>query len=286
MLVRLLGSPHRVVPVDVLAEDVWEGAPPSAAASTLQSHISTLRQLLGADRLSFGEGGYRIRVETAELDTLLFEADIAQGRAEIANGSISTGLEALDRGLGRWRGSAFADVAGAGWTLTPGARLSEQRNAAVEETMEARLRLGRHDEVCLLGQEAVAAEPLRERRWAILMLSFYRAGRQADALRCYQRARNTLREELGIEPSLELARLENNILLQSEALAWTGRHTVVSGVAPVLVHAAEMARTNLPAPVSNFIGRGSELTELDKLMGAHRCSGWLTPCWSGPASRT
>ena len=64
----------------------------------------------------------------------------------------------------------------------------------------------------------VAAEPLRERRWAMLMTALYRCGRQADALRAYQRARTTLGEELGVEPGPELETLERMVIAHDETL--------------------------------------------------------------------
>jgi predicted ATPase/DNA-binding SARP family transcriptional activator len=266
-----LSSPNDVVPTDLLAEDVWDGAPPSAAASTLQSHVSALRQLLGPDRLFFEAGGYRVRVESEELDTALFESDIVRGREAIAGADLRAGLKALEVGLDRWRGFPFADAGGASWTLVPATRLSEQRNAAIEDALDLRLEMGLHREVCILAEEAVEAEPYRERRWAALMLALYRAGRQAEALQCYQRARRQLDDELGIEPSPQLTRLENDILLQSEHLDWRGddRAPVTAGVDGA--RAAEtVSRTNLPAPVSEFVGRRRELAALDELMGTYR----------------
>src|SRR5215471_860907 len=63
VLLRLLASPGHYVPVDVLAEDVWDGDPPAAASSTLQSHVSALRQAIGPGRLIFVNGGYQLRVD-------------------------------------------------------------------------------------------------------------------------------------------------------------------------------------------------------------------------------
>jgi predicted ATPase/DNA-binding SARP family transcriptional activator len=272
VLLRLLASVNQVVPTELLAEDVWEGSPPAAAVSTLQSHVSALRQQLGADRLAYVHGGYCVRVQAAEFDVALFEADVGHGRAQLAEGAFDAAVEAFERGLGRWRGSALADVAGAGWALAPSAHLEEERNGALEDALEARLAMGLHHEVCLLAEAAVAAEPFRERRWEALMLALYRAGRQADALRAYQRAREKLADELGIEPSPSLVRLEQDILFQSAALAWDGQRPSSAGATPVLVRVAgdDEARTNLPVPVSRFVGRERELAELDKLLGAHR----------------
>jgi predicted ATPase/class 3 adenylate cyclase len=165
---------------------------------------------------------------------------------------------------------AFADAAGAGWALGPATRLAEARNGAVEDALEARLALGLHHEVCGLAEAAVAEEPFRERRWAALMLALYRAGRQAEALRSYQQARSKLGEELGIEPSPQLARLETDILLQSESLAWAGSAPIVVTSGSEVGDNLSERRTNLPAPLSSFVGRQRELAELDKLIGAHR----------------
>ena len=174
-------------------------SPRPGALSTLQSHVSALRQAIGPDRLIFTDGSYRLLVGAGELDSQMFEQDVAAGRAALAARDFESGARALDRALGRWRGQAFADVSAASWSQLPSAHLDELRNAAVEDALEAYLVLGRHHEVCALAEEAVAAEPLRERRWAALMLALYRAGRQADALTAYRRLRDTLAEQLGLE---------------------------------------------------------------------------------------
>jgi predicted ATPase/DNA-binding SARP family transcriptional activator len=266
VLLRLLATPDHIVPVDVLADDVWGGDPPPAAVSTLQSHVSTLRQALGPDRLIFANGGYQLRVEPDELDSLMFEHDVAAGRAAMAAADFELAVDTLERALALWRGPAFADVVSTSWAVLPARHLDEVRTTAVEEGLEARLALGRHDEVCGLAEEAAAAEPLRERRWAALMLALYRAGRQADALGAYRRLRDTLAEQLGIDPSPQLSQLEHDILVQSPDLDWAG----TAPVTPAVPSRTPASLSNLPAPVASFVGRKSELMELGKLVGRHR----------------
>jgi predicted ATPase/DNA-binding SARP family transcriptional activator len=270
VLLRLLASPGRSVPVDVLAEDVWDGDPPAAVASTLQSHVSALRQTVGADRLAFGDGGYQLRVEPGELDSLMFEADVADGRTAMAAGDLESAADALDRALSRWRGQAFADVSDTSWAVLAAGHLEEMRNAVVEEALEAHLSLGHHHEVCGMAEEAVAAEPLRERRWAALMLALYRTGRQAEALAAYQRLRETLAEQLGIDPSPQLSQLEHDILIQSADLNWAGGAVAEALELGALSLKAPASRSNLPALVARFVGRKRELAELGKLIGRDR----------------
>ena len=270
VLLRLLASADRLVPADVLADDVWDGEPPAAGLSTLQSHVSALRHAIGPDRLIFTDGGYRLLVRAGELDAEMFEQDVAAGRAALSAKDYEHGARALDRGLGRWRGEAFADVAGARWSVLPARHLDELRNATVEEALEAYLALGRHHEVAALAEQAVALEPLRELRWAALMLALYRAGRQADALTAYQRLRATLAEQLGLDPSPRLAQLQSDILIQAPALDWTGAAAsdaaVIHGEAPAI----PAGRGELPVPVASFVGRATELAELGKLAARHR----------------
>jgi predicted ATPase/DNA-binding SARP family transcriptional activator len=283
VLLRLLASRGGPVPVDVLAEDVWDGDPPAAAASTLQSHVSALRQAVGPGRLIFATGGYQLLVGAGELDSLMFESDVAAGRAAKAAGDFASAADALNRALARWRGQAFADVSGAPWSVLASGQLEETRRLAVEEALEVRLAMGGHHEVCGLAEEAVAAEPLRERRWAALMLALYRAGRQADALDAYRRLRATLADQLGIDPSPRLSRLEHDILIQSPDLDWAGAIPGGAAEAPAVPSHVPVSRSNLPAPVASFVGRKSELVELGKLVERDRL---VTIVGTGGAGKT
>ena len=205
-----------------LAEDLWDGEPTSGAASTLQSHVSLLRQLLGPSRLKGGGGGYQLMVAEGELDVHLFEDEFRQGCDALAAADPAAASALLSTALGRWRGAALADVSGASWALPEQTRLEELRAGAIETWLEARLELGEHQEVVALAEAAVAEHPLREAVWGSLMLALYRSGRQSDSLRAYQRLRTLLGEELGIEPSTQLVALDDAIVHQRAELDWSG----------------------------------------------------------------
>ena len=114
----------------------------------------------------------------------------------------------LGEALALWRGDALADCRGGGWAAAEAVRLDELRLSTVEDRIDADLMLGQHGVLVGELESLVARHPLRERLWAALMLALYRAGRQADAVRAYQRARDVLVGELGLEPGAELRRLE------------------------------------------------------------------------------
>jgi DNA-binding SARP family transcriptional activator len=114
--------------------------------------------------------------------------------------------------LALWRGPALADFAYDSFAQAEIARLEELRLSALEERIEADLALGRHAEVVAELGALVARHPLRERLRGQLMLALYRSDRQAEALDVYQCGRQALAEELGLEPSEALQRLERQIL--------------------------------------------------------------------------
>jgi DNA-binding SARP family transcriptional activator/DNA polymerase III delta prime subunit len=270
LLLRLVVSANQAVPAELLIEDTWDQEPPPGAASTLQSHLSFLRKALGPDRLTHSAGGYVLSVGEAELDAWLFEREYRNGRGALAAGDLEEAARSLEWGLARWRGQALADVNTAAWALPEIARLDETRLAALEAYNETLLGLGRHHDVVANAEAAVAEHPLRERLWAQLMLALYRSGRQADALRAYQRLNAHLREELGLEPSNELVLLEEAIVLQKPDLDWTGSH---------MNEPARLATTRpptrlleripppvrlTPEPAAQFVGRQAEQQVLER----------------------
>ena len=113
----------------------------------------------------------------------------------------------------------------------------------------------------------MASEPLRERRWAQLMLALYRAGRQADALRAYARLRANLAEQLGISPSAELVALERSVLAQSDDL----NYRPSPGLVPASPKTNQGAlRGTMTSPASAFVGRAEELAEVANLVVKRR----------------
>ena len=141
-------------------------------------------------------------------------------------------------------------------------RLEESRLTVIEDRVDADLLLGRHSE--LIGElEALVQEcPLRERLWAQLMTALYRAGRQADTLRAYQRARTVLAEQLGIDPGPALRQVEQAVLAQDFSLA--------SPPVPRSGGAARAPSSNLPAATTALIGREPEIDATVTLVREHR----------------
>jgi len=123
---------------------------------------------------------------------------VREGREHLAAGDAKAASRELESALALWRG--------------PSPGLEERRLAALEDRIEADLALSRHAQLVAELETLVAQHPLRERLRGQLMLALYRSGRQADALVEYRRSRDTLVDELGIEPSEPLQELQRAIL--------------------------------------------------------------------------
>jgi class 3 adenylate cyclase len=205
----LLLNAGEVVSSDRLIDELWAGNPPKAAVSSLQNLISDLRKALGRDVVQTRQPGYVLDISAEQVDLHHFERLVAQTST---SGEPERRAELLREALGLWRGPPLADLAFEAFASVEIARLEELRTAAREELIEAELELGHHSQVVPELEALVTEHPLRERLRGQLMLALYRSGRQAEALEAYRQARETLVDELGIEPSTELQRLEQSIL--------------------------------------------------------------------------
>ena len=215
LLAVLLLHANEVVSSDRLIDELWGEEPPAAGSTALRVRVSQLRKALGReDVLVTRAPGYFVRVGPGELDLHRFERLL-----EEADGAEPTAAaERLREALALWRGEPLADVSYEPFAQAAIARLVELRLVALERRIEADLVLGRHAELVGELQALVREHPLQERLRRQLMLALYRSGRQADALDCYQDARRTLVDELGIDPSPALRELEQAILRQDSSL--------------------------------------------------------------------
>jgi DNA-binding SARP family transcriptional activator/tetratricopeptide (TPR) repeat protein len=217
LLAVLALEPGRVVSVDRLVEALWPGDPPETAPHAVQVYVSQLRKALGPV-IATRPPGYALEIDHERVDAHRFARLAQEGRAALGADDAATAEVVLREALALWRGPALSDVLYEPFAQTQIARLEELRTVVVEDRIDADLALGRHLELVSELEALVQSERLRERPRAQLMLALYRSGRQADALAAYRDTRDTLVDELGIEPGPELRELEAAILRQDESL--------------------------------------------------------------------
>jgi DNA-binding SARP family transcriptional activator/WD40 repeat protein len=229
VLVVLRGQ---VVPPERFVEALWGDHPPASWAKQVQICIGRLRKALGSTTIETVAGGYRLSVDDEDLDTVRFEQLVARAGILRVAGEADRAASTYSRALALWRGPALAETDGWAPSRIEAARLDELRRTAEEEHLDARLAAGEHREVAIEAEALAAAEPLRERRWAILALARYRCGRQAAALEALRVARRTLGEQLGLDLGVELTALEAAILRQAPELAAVPEPASVSDACP------------------------------------------------------
>ncbi len=264
LAVLLLETSEGLVTAPRLIDELWGEDPPPTAAKALQVYVSQLRRALGAEQpIITLPAGYALRIERSALDLHRFEDLLARGRELRAGGELEPALEAVKEALALWRGPALADVTLRGSRAGEAARLNDLRSVAREQRIELELAMGADAAVVPDLEALIAADPYREHMHALLMLALYRAGRQADALEAYRRARKLLVNDLGIEPGPELVRLQTAILAQDPELGLP-EPAVVNLPAGETGTAARPSRGRrhgvaVPRVVSSILGRDEEL---------------------------
>ena len=263
LLAALVIEANRVVSVDRLVEELWGDEAPSRAMASLQAYVSRLRRLLQpagprrsrADVLVTQAPGYVLRVEPASVDAVRFERGATAGIDLLASNDAAGALEVLEAALPLWRGAPYSDFGFEEFAQAEIARLTELWLAATEARLAALVETG-HAATAVADAEALLRDhPLREGVWASLMTGLYRLGRQGDALRAYQRAREVIGEELGLEPGPALQQLEARILSQSADLEPDRERSI-----PGLVTPATSPAPAVPEPAEDaLVGRSPEL---------------------------
>ncbi|MCO6004939.1 AfsR/SARP family transcriptional regulator [Actinoallomurus purpureus] len=269
LVVRLALAGGRAVEQSALVDAIWAEDPPAGPAHALQALVSRLRRTLGsAGDVSQVAGGYRLAVDAADVDALRFEQLAAAGRDRLRAGDPNAAAALLGEAVALWgdRPGAEPTVVAA---VAPAAatRLAHASVEAVADLADAELSLGRADAAAARLAALLAEQPVHERAAALLMDALAAQGRQAEALALYERVRETLADVLGTGPGTALQ--ERHLrLLRAERPA----------------PAADAARTrpsNLPAPLTSFIGRDDDLARIDTLLAAGRLVAVLGPGGAG-----
>jgi DNA-binding SARP family transcriptional activator len=258
LLALLLVHAGKVVSTDALLDGLWGEHPPRTATTSLQNMIAQLRKVLGAHRVVTRSPGYALRFDADELDLARFESLLAEARSADAEPRARKLREALEL----WRGPPLAEFAFEAFAQGEIRRLDELRLGAVEDRIDADLELGRHAELVSELNSLVAEHPLRERLRGQLMLAFYRAGRQAEALQSYQDGRKALVDGLGIDPSPALQHLHRAILGQE-----AGLEPISTTTAPD--HYPEIVRAMLSGRLVPVLGAGAASGRRSDELAAH-----------------
>jgi DNA-binding SARP family transcriptional activator/streptogramin lyase len=229
----LLLHANEFVSRDHLIDDLWGEAPPPTARQAVSVYVSKVRKTLsgaGDDPITTAPGGYRLNVESDRLDESRMQALVADAQELVARGELVAAAERFQEALSFWRGPTLAGLQFESRGRDEVAALDEVRLAVLMDRIDCDLALGRHQQAVGELGVLVPEHPMRERLRAQQMLALYGADRQADALQAYAEARRTLVDDLGIEPSEALQRLQQAILRHDPSLETPEGTAAVNGV--------------------------------------------------------
>ena len=244
-----------------LIDVLWDEDPPPTANKALQVHVSQLRRALGPENpVVTRSSGYSVNLAPGALDLERFETLVAQAR----NAASGEAADLLRDALALFRGMPLVDAPLYGPASGEAERLAELRVQALERRLDLDLELGRGSEIVAELETLTAEHPYREHFHGQLMRALYRAGRQADALEAYRRARHNLVEELGLEPSRELQRLEAAILAQDPSLDAPAAQPPAPKPAPP--PRAPSPAHDLPVPATPLLGRDEDIVTASALL--------------------
>jgi DNA-binding SARP family transcriptional activator/tetratricopeptide (TPR) repeat protein len=282
LLALLLLNANRIVPSEVLIDEIWSPGRGDSLLASLKMAVSRLRRSFGdgdaspapddvapiaTERIVTRGPGYQLIVHEGELDVLEFRRELQAGTAAVRDGDYLRARSLLADALSRWRGEALAEFRDSPWANLERLQLERMRIDALEGRISADLSLGEHRAVVGELEGLVFEHPEREQLQEYLMLALYRSGRQVDALSAFGRAREHLIAEFGIEPSEHLRAVHQAILVQDPALgpasppAPTATRTSSPGLEPGL-HRTLSSRLRVQSQWT-FVGRARERAQLD-----------------------
>ncbi|HEX5039015.1 MAG TPA: BTAD domain-containing putative transcriptional regulator, partial [Candidatus Limnocylindria bacterium] len=285
LLAILLLHVGEIVPVDRLIDLLWGEHPPRTAAHSIQIYVSDLRRAmesLGGQRiLTTRAPGYQLEAASDSIDARRFERLVEDGTRLLRDGDREAGTELLRSALRLWRGPALSDFAYEEFAQPYIRRFGDLHLDAVEQAAAAELDAGRAAEVLPLLDAAIREDPLRERSRELLMLALYRSGRHPEALRTYQQLRTVLADELGLDPSPSLQRLQERILLHDPTLLPPDAEPAE----PSERNPYKGLRSFTEADAADFFGRDALVDQLlTRLQDGSRLIALVGPSGSGKSS--
>ncbi|MEV5841101.1 BTAD domain-containing putative transcriptional regulator [Streptomyces sp. NPDC051985] len=269
LLVRLLVEDGRPVSQDTILRDLWPTDRPTGAASSVRAHISRLRAVLDPARqgpstmLVSSPAGYALKMPAEARDTALFEQGVSRAREALRTRQLVLARREIDAALALWRGEALAEAGEHAFAIRERARLDGALHDARELRATILVQQGETEQAIDVAQSLVLKAPLRETSWALLMRALYTAGRPVEALKQYERFRDMLATELGLDPSPQLRDLHTAILRHDVVVLGTAGFTSHAPARDLTAARVHPRPSSVTAP---FVGRGEEMAQLAALL--------------------
>src|SRR6266545_4271402 len=260
---------------DTLLGLLWPEAAEEAARNNLRVALADLRRLLGETAIPFLRAGRQsVQFDPGSEHTL----DVASFRALLAayRTHAHDALERCDACLARLSeavalyggeflaGFSLPDSAAfEEWAIVVREQLAQQALDALDTLATAHERLGDYPAQCRYARRQLELEPWREEAHRQLMRALAASGDRAGALAAYERCRQTLHDDLGVEPDAATTALYAAIKDGS----WQPQGSSSSaGLPTTIASLPAQPPPELPTPLTPMLGRDRELARLIDLL--------------------
>ncbi|MEV0489533.1 AfsR/SARP family transcriptional regulator [Streptomyces atratus] len=209
LLVALLLEANRTLSLDRIADALWDGEPPRSAVANIRTHVSALRRhTADAATLVSRPGGYELVVLEDDCDHHRFIRLASEGRCALQGGDPERATLLLGQALSLWTTDVAAEgVPRNGWPAGPLDHLDEERRRVVEDLAESCVEAGEPRSALRELYALLAADPLRDRGWALRMRAHHSLGEPGGVSDSYRAAVQAFQDQLGARPGIALDRL-------------------------------------------------------------------------------
>ena len=212
---------YRNAPLDreQICENLWPEADMAAAERNFKVVLNTLYEVLEPDRQPGAESAYVLRegavyglrpgsdiwIDADQFETFVSEAEKLKGS------DIDLALENYRKALDLYKGEFLPEARYQVWSAIEREHLAVTYLGAADKFCELSLKRHGYQQVIEECQRILSTDNCWERAYRYLMIAYDQLGDHGQVARTYQRCKETLQEELNIQPSDETRELYHQL---------------------------------------------------------------------------
>lgn len=220
LLKLLVSHRHEAVHREQVIEYLWSDADARRGRERLKVTTHFLRQQIRdagvrGDVIAVTNATYALRYDAIWLDCEIFESLFNEGRLLDRRGRSREALVCFEQAERLYKGDFLPEERYADWCAEERERLREIYFDVLGHMVDGYLCGGDHELAAQVCRSALAREPCREGFHRALMTCLARLGHRDRVIAQYQRCRQVLKTELGVEPAPETERLYRDLIVSS-----------------------------------------------------------------------
>lgn len=202
---------------EVIQAELWPDLDEEAADRDFKVALNALTKALEPDRKARSSSFYVVRHGTAyqlnpdsgyQLDAELFAQYFEEG---LNCKEEDQALKLLETGFSLYRGDYLSDNLYEDWAIEERERLQVLFIRGSERLARIYLRQGKYEQAIKTAEKIIEKDICWEEAYRIIMLAYYKQMNRTMALRWFEKCKQNLFDELGVEPMFETQKLKEMI---------------------------------------------------------------------------